>query len=183
MTPGGPTPNGDEDTLVTFLEQRWDELYWFIRRRMGDHHTAEDIRQKTALGFVMRSRKRGPMDESERGGLLYCIAVNKMVDERREKARRPAIPTMQNQLELHSDLTAEDEVMAVLDRMDLAWTLSCLTPPQRLAIELTCFDGLDQQTAAGVMGISKSGLRQHRDAAKKKLFRYLTESRSGEQSE
>ncbi|TNC22252.1 RNA polymerase sigma factor [Amycolatopsis alkalitolerans] len=181
VTPNGPAGKSDENALTSFLQSRWEELYQVILRRTGDYHTAEDVRQKTALGFTMRWRTRGPMEKNDRAPMLYRIALNKIAEECRNNARWTDIVAMQNQLAPHCDLGAEEDVLAVLDRIELAGALSGLTLPQRHAIVLTCIDGFDQQTAADLMGISKSTFRKHRDAAKAKLSRYFTNRESGEE--
>ncbi|MDA3628351.1 RNA polymerase sigma factor [Saccharopolyspora sp. WRP15-2] len=173
MSAKDPGQEGDEEDLATFLTSHWDELYRVVRRRVGNHHVAEDIRQNAAKGFVIWWRKRQPVQTNERTPMLFSIAHRKIAGYYREGSRRPVTPMEGGPLADDATISTEEEVLAELGYRELMQVLSYLTPAQRRAFELVRVDGLKHRTAAEIMGISLSGLRKHLDAARKNLMRRI----------
>ncbi len=142
--------------MTPSVENIWNEfaskLGQFIRSRVPDPATAEDIRQDV---FVKVQKKLGQLDDpSKLQSWLYLIARNAIIDH-----YRAAKPTS----EVPESLPAPDEPQ---DDPDLTGLKAAfrrmvygLPDPYRDAIVLTEFDGLTQRQLANRLSISLSGAK------------------------
>jgi len=137
------------------LEHIWHEfagkLGQFIRARVADPATAEDIQQDV---FVKIQKRLDQLqDPAKLEGWIYLIARNSIIDHYRTRKRT---------VELSEALPAEpdahdgeiEDLKASFRRM-----IHSLPEPYREAIVLTELEGLKQQELADRLGISLSGAK------------------------
>lgn len=137
------------------VEHIWHEfaekLRQFIRSRVSDPATAEDILQDV---FLKVQTRLGEFDNPARlQGWIYLIARNAIIDHYR---------TLKETVEVPESLPAEPEqhdpevegLKAAFRRM-----IYSLPEPYREAVVLAEFEGLTQQQVADRLGISLSGAK------------------------
>jgi RNA polymerase sigma-70 factor (ECF subfamily) len=153
------------------LEHIWHEfaerLGQFIRSRVADPATAEDIRQDV---FLRIQKRLGQLrDPAKLQGWLYLIARNAIIDHyrtRKETVELPeSLPTESN-----GDDNELEELKAAFRRM-----IYGLPQPYREALLLTEFDGLTQQQLAERVGISLSGAKSRVQRGREQLKQMLEE--------
>ena len=153
-------------TVETIWNEFAEKLGLFIRSRVADPATAEDIRQEV---FLKVQKKLSQLDDPTKlQGWLYLIARNAIVDHYR--ARKPTA-------ELPESLPAPDEphddpefdgLKAAFRRM-----IHSLPDPYRDALVLTEFQGLSQKELAHRLGISLSGAKSRVQRARALLKKDL----------
>jgi RNA polymerase sigma-70 factor (ECF subfamily) len=147
-------------TVESIWNEFSDKLGQFIRSRVADPATADDIRQDV---FVKVQTKLGQLDDpSKLQSWLYLIARNAIIDHYRTKKHTTEIPDSL-QAEQTTDNDPEMEgLKAAFRRM-----IYTLPDPYRDAIVLTEFEGLSQKQLAARLEISLSGAksRVHRGRA------------------
>ena len=137
------------------VESIWHEfankLGQFIRSRVSDPATAEDIRQDV---FVKVQQKLGQLDDPAKlQSWLYLIARNAIIDHYRKKRETLPIPEALPEADAKGDREIEG-LKAAFRRM-----IHSLPDPYREAIVLTEFEGLTQKQLAERLGISVSGVK------------------------
>ena len=149
-------------------ETIWTELApplrKFIRRRVRDEHTAEDLLQDVLLK-AQANLSTAP--EGERlSAWLFQIARNTIIDHYRSPRSRTA-----------AALEETNEPVTEADDDDLTGELSgCLRPmilklpePYRQALILADHDGLTQQAIAEQLGLSLPGVKSRVQRARRML--------------
>lgn len=143
-------------TSVQQEESLWQDyrmqLVRFVRRRVEDGDTAEDIVHDV---LVRAFRRRGSLrSEDKFEQWLYQITRNAVIDHYRARKPTDAIP---------ADLVAADEAGSRNARQELA---SCMAPlidslpdHYREALVLSEIQGLTQQETASRLGLSLSGAK------------------------
>lgn len=153
------------------LEHIWYEfankLGRFIRSRVSDPATAEDIRQDV---FLKIQRRLGEVeDPGKLGGWVYQVARNAIIDHYRTRKDTIEVPTTLPADE-NSDHGEVEELKAAFRRM-----IYSLPEPYREAIVLTEFEGLTQQQLAERVGISLSGAKSRVQRGRAQLKQMLDE--------
>ena len=149
-------------------EQVWDAfadgLRGFLRRRVPDRATTEDLLQETFLRIHARI---GQLEDDERiAGWVYRIAKNVVADHFRKTKPNRALP---------EDVAAadvEDDGQPVLARC-VASMAATLPEPYRDAVALTELQGLTQQQAARELGLSLSGAKSRVQRGRARLKEIL----------
>jgi RNA polymerase sigma-70 factor (ECF subfamily) len=151
-------------------EQLWETfsvpLHQFIRRRVLDPHSAEDILQDVFLKIHSRI---DTLNQQERvASWMYQIARNAIADYYR--ARRPT-------LELPETLAAPDDLIDDDVERELlpciAAMVDALPADYREALRLTEYAGLSQKQLSERLGISFSGAKSRVQRARAKLKEQL----------
>lgn len=151
------------------LEHIWhefaDRLGQFIRSRVSDPATAEDIRQDV---FLKIQRKLNQLEDPARlSGWVYLIARNAIIDHYRHRKQTVEVPeTLAAEPETQDD--GQEELNAAFRRM-----IDNLPDRYREALVLTEFDGLTQQAVAARLGISLSGAKSRVQRARAQLKEML----------
>ncbi|HOX57411.1 MAG TPA: RNA polymerase sigma factor SigZ [Candidatus Paceibacterota bacterium] len=153
------------------LEHIWhefaDKLGQFIRSRVSDPASAEDIRQDV---FVKIQKRLGQLqDPAKLQGWIYLIARNAIIDHYRTHKETVEVPET-----LPADPDANDgeieELKASFRRM-----IYSLPELYREAVVLTELDGLTQQQLAKRLGISLSGAKSRVQRGRAQLKQMLDE--------
>ena len=138
----------------TTLECAWealsDKLRRFIRARVEDDATAEDILQDTFLR--LHQHLADAVEPTSVSGWLHLVARRAIVDHYRRR---------KNLTELPDTLVAEETTRSEEDGLCIAFRrmVDTLPEPYREAVVLTEFEGLTQVALAQRLGVSLSGAK------------------------
>ena len=150
----------------------WDELERrlrpYVARRMASASDVDDILQEI---FVRVHQGLASLRDGERfGGWVYRIAEHVIADSARARAREPFVRAPE--LPEHPDTDADpDEVSELQSSLGtcVALFVARLPSPYREAVTLTELEGLTQQDAADMLGISLSGMKSRVQRGREKL--------------
>jgi RNA polymerase sigma-70 factor (ECF subfamily) len=145
----------------------------YVARRVASPSDVDDVLQET---FVRMHRGLAALDDGERfGGWVYRIAANAIADHLRARARHA----------LGRDHVAESESAVAPDEAGenleaelaecVALFVARLPSPYREAITLTELQGLTQKDAAGMLGISLSGMKSRVQRGRERIRRMFEE--------
>jgi RNA polymerase sigma-70 factor, ECF subfamily len=153
------------------LEHIWhefaDRLRKFIRSRVSDPDTAEDILQDVFVKIQTRLDQLN--DPATLQSWIYLIARNAIIDHYR--TRKPTVEVPESlAVEPDTGNGEVEELKAAFRRM-----IFSLPEPYRDALVLTEFDGLTQQQLADRLGISLSGAKSRVQRGREQLKRMLHE--------
>lgn len=153
------------------LEEIWlgfaAELRRFIRSRVADAATAEDILQDV---FVKIQRRLGRLqDPAKLQGWIYQIARHAIIDHYRTRKETVDVPDTLPARPAEYDPEIEG-LKASFRRM-----IDNLPGPYREALVLTEFEGLTQKELAERQGISLSGAKSRVQRARERLKQMLLE--------
>jgi RNA polymerase sigma-70 factor, ECF subfamily len=155
--------------MTTTVENIWHEfaekLRGFIRRRVGDEATADDLLQDV---FVKIASRISTLDDPGKlQGWIFLIARNAIVDHYRTRKETVEVP------ETLPDESAADDpelepLKAAFQRM-----IQALREPYREAVTLTELEGLTQKELAARLGISLSGAKSRVQRGREQLRQTL----------
>lgn len=144
-------------------------LWGWLRRRVGDDATADDLLQTV---FLRVHERGGQLRDPERiDAWVWQVARHALLDHLR--ARRPSVDL---------DDVGDDPAMVVAAESPdelaglatwLATQIAALPPEQAAALRLTEFEGLTMQQAAGRLGLSVSGTKSRVQRGRAELRRVL----------
>lgn len=165
-----PAPTQD---AAAIWREFHDRLLAFIRRRVRDPESAEDILQEVMLRI---HRGAGQLEHAPAlTAWVHEIARNAIVDHHRRAAVRHERPAG---LDVEPEAPAP-EPPGPDPRAELA---SCLAPmlerlpePQRAALILTELEGLTQEGAAARVGLSTPGMKSRVQRGRAQLRQLLME--------
>jgi RNA polymerase sigma-70 factor (ECF subfamily) len=145
-------------------------LQQFIRRRVSDEATAEDVLQEVFLKIHQHMETLRDVKKLE--SWIYQITRNAIVDSYREP--RPAATLESPEvLELPSELPDDDVVSELLPCVRAM--VRNLPELDRQALVLTEYQGLTQKELAERLGLSFSGAKSRVQRAREKLKQQLLE--------
>lgn len=143
--------NPSTDVIWTHLSS---DLRRFIRRRVADDHSADDLLQET---FVRVHRNIGTLQDADRVASWVCrIARNAIHDHHRQRAHSADAITETEVSDEREDCQNESRCEAAgwLHEM-----IHSLPDGYREAVQLAEIDGLSQQEVADRLGLSLSGAK------------------------
>ena len=155
-------------------ERVWEEfhahLQQFIRRRVSDEDTAEDVLQEVFLKIYQRMDALKDVRKLE--GWIYQITRNAIIDSYR--SRRPTTQLdAEEVLDLPEELPDDDIVSELLPCVRAM--VRSLPEVDRQALVLTEYQGLTQKELAERLDLSFSGAKSHVQRAREKLKQQLLE--------
>ena len=167
--PAEPDARAEDQNMAERVAQLYRELfpavYGFVRFRVGDAHTAEDL---TATVFERALSKLATVREPDRvRGWLFTIARNAVADERRR--RRPSAPLDATDTLEH--LWVESPERQAVDRDEwrrLLTYLAELDDRDREILGLRFAAGLANREIGEILGLTESNVAQivHRAVVK-----------------
>lgn len=156
-------------------EQVWEAfhvpLQQFIRTRVSDDSTAEDILQDVFLKIHQRIEMLKDAQKLE--SWLYQITRNAIIDYYRSKEQPRASLDALEVLELAEDLPDDDVVSDLLPAVRAM--VKSLPEQDRQALILTAYQGLSQKEYGERLGLSFSGAKSRVQRAREKLKQMLLE--------
>jgi len=160
-----------EDMLTT-TEQVWDAfhgpLQQFIRRRVSDEVTAEDVLQDVFLKIHQRVETLKDVKRLE--SWIYQITRNAIIDSYRSS--RPTTTLEAAEVLVMPEELPDDDVVSELLPCVRAMVKS-LPELDRQALVLTEYQGLTQRELAERLGLSFSGAKSRVQRARQKLKQQL----------
>lgn len=156
-------------------EQVWEDfhapLQQFIRMRVSDESTAEDILQDVFLKIHQRIGTLKDVKKLE--GWVYQITRNAIIDYYRSKEQHKTSLDTSEALEL-AEVLPDDDVITDLFPAVRAMVRS-LPEQDRQALVLTEYQGLTQKEYGERLGLSFSGAKSRVQRAREKLKQMLLE--------
>jgi len=153
---------------TNFWKELEPSLRSFIRSKVKDQHSAEDILQNVYL--KIQAGHSGLKDPTKRIPWIYSITRNAIVDYHRESKKN--ILVSQHRDELASDSEAQANVMHEFS-MCVPGMIGALPEKYREALYLVEIEGLSQKELAERLGISYSGAKSRVQRAREKLKELL----------
>jgi len=157
---------------MTTTEQVWEAfhtpLQQFIRRRVVDDSTAEDLLQEVFL--KIHQHIGGLKDARQLESWLYRLTRNSIIDYYRT-ARQAVTLESVGELTLPEELPDDDIVSELLPSVRAM--VYNLPPQDRQALVLTEYHGLTQKELAERLGISLSGAKSRVQRARERLKQQL----------
>ena len=159
--------------LIT-TEQVWDAFHAplerFIRRRISDEHTAEDVLQDVFLKIHQRMETLNEVRKLE--SWIYQITRNAIIDSYRSSRSMTTLEAAEV-LEMPEELPDDDVVSELLPCVRAM--VKSLPAMDRQALVLTEYQGLTQKELAERLGLSFSGAKSRVQRAREKLKQQLLE--------
>jgi RNA polymerase sigma-70 factor (ECF subfamily) len=156
--------------MTAASEQLWETfsvpLHQFIRRRVSDPHSAEDILQDVFLKIHTRIDTLHQHDRI--AAWIYQIARNAIADYYRAQRPTTDLPVT---LALPDDLTEDDVVRELLPCV--AAMVDALPDANREALRLSEYEGLSQKQLSEQLDISFSGAKSRVQRARAKIKQQL----------
>jgi RNA polymerase sigma-70 factor (ECF subfamily) len=155
--------------LEAMTEQLRQELYAYIRSKIGDPSAADDLTQETFLR-VERALARGTEPEHFRGW-IFQIARNSVVDWRNDQRRFVALED-EGVAGENAESGADDSIDSEFRRGLFSYAtkvIEGMPAEDREALTLTELDGLSREELASHLGISVSGAKSRVVRARAKL--------------
>ncbi len=159
--------------MATITEQAWEAfhtpLHQFIRRRVADEATAEDLLQEVFLKIHQQGASL--RDARRLESWIYQITRNLIIDYYRSHHHRLTRLSDVEVLDLPEELPDEDivsELLPCVRAMVLA-----LPDQDRQALILTEYQGLTQKELGERLGLSFSGAKSRVQRAREKLKQEL----------
>ena len=159
--------------MATTTEQAWEAfhvpLHQFIRRRVADEATAEDLLQEV---FLKIHQSGSSLKDARRmEGWIYQITRNLIIDHYRSH-RQPMISLDAGEaLDLPEDLPDDDIVNELLPCVRAI--VLALPDHDRQAVILTEYQGLTQKELGERLGLSFSGAKSRVQRARERLKQEL----------
>jgi RNA polymerase sigma-70 factor (ECF subfamily) len=166
---------GDLDSFVQLIGLHDERLRALAYRLLGDPQLMDDALQEAYLK-AFRSL-RGFEGRSAFGSWLYRIVYNTCMDQLRRRSGSGQHVSFEEAGALPDPSPDPGEVAA--QRLDLAAALAALPPKMRATVLLVDAEGMDYQTAAGVLGVPVGTVRSRLSQARQLLRRALSEGEQG----
>lgn len=159
--------------MSTTTEQAWETfhapLYQFIRRRVADEATAEDLLQDVFLKIHQHGSSL--KDARRLESWIYQITRNLIIDHYRSQRQPMTSLDAGEVLDLPEDLPDDDIVNELLPCVR---AMVLMLPDQdRQALVLTEYQGLTQKELGERLGLSFSGAKSRVQRAREKLKQQL----------
>ncbi len=151
-----------EYSIETLWEQFSKRLRSFIRSRVEDDETAEDLLQEVFLRI--HTHMDGLKDTTRLESWIYQIARNAIVDHYRQRRTTTMILDEIAGDDGPSETDMAEELAASLTEM-----VAALPDPYREALVLTEYEGLNQKELAARLGISLSGAKSRVQRGRQKI--------------
>jgi RNA polymerase sigma-70 factor (ECF subfamily) len=167
-------PGRDREALERFYEVYFDRVYGYVRRMLGEDHTAEDVTQDVFMHIQRSIHTYDP--RLEPGPWVFTIATNKVRDFWRSRRRK------ESDLELSLDddeprrelPSKEPGPLPRLEQEELELQLSraidALPPGMRETLLLRYFEGLSFEEIG-------ARIQRNETAVRKRYSRALAELR------
>ena len=153
-----------ETSFATVAEEHLDAVYAFLLYLTGDRAVAEDLTSETFERALGRWRRFDPRRGTAKTWLCQ-IARSAALDHFRSESRR----RRREETYAAQDVAASDAAFGEGLSPDLESALHSLSPGEREVIALRVICDLDGDTAARVLGISRTACSTRLSRALRKL--------------
>lgn len=165
----GKVQEGDTEAYAKLLADLSPLIFNYVRKRVFNPSHVEDVFQDVLLRF--HKARHTYQTDRPLGPWLFAVVRNAVWTSLGKKRRHGEFEVLSEDL---PDFPAEDEREEGLDDR-LHDALQALTPESRQAVEMLKIKGMDVETAARQLGISKIALKVRAHRGYERLRRILTE--------
>ncbi len=150
---------GDQDAMGALFERFGDRVFRYIRMRVSDTASAEDITQTVFLEMVSSLLRYKQSEKAKFSTWLFQIARHRLIDHYRRS--RPTAPIDELPERIHPNLSVDP---AETDGGRIAWAMAQLSERYQTVLHLRFREDLDPAEIATVLGTSALNVRvmQHR---------------------
>lgn len=140
----------NREAVAMIYERYMEPIYQFVRLRVGDAQTAEDITATVFLKMI-RAFKEGKGPRTHLRGWLFRVARNAIYDQVGEEAPLP-IDTIDQWFAAPDEANPEIQVLKALDRDAIRRFILQLTPDQQEVLLLRFDQQLSLREVADITG-------------------------------
>jgi RNA polymerase sigma factor (sigma-70 family) len=159
------------------MEQYQEQLYWVVRRMVGEHDDANDVIQNC---FIKVYRSIHTFEgKSKLYTWLYRIATNEAITFLNQKSRRATSSIETGDLPMVNTLQAEESVDGDNLQIQLQKALEQLPEKQRIVFKMRYYDDMGYEQMSEVLGTSVGALKASYHHAVKKIENYFREVETG----
>ncbi len=148
---------GDESAMMEIYEAYFAPIYQFIRLRIGDSHTSEDLASDVFISFLEAVYRQKAPTLSLRGW-LFQVARNKVARYYGE-ARQLPTQTLEEWVPTSSDDDPEGQFIRQMEVEHTRQAIRQLAPEQQEVLILRFGQQLNLQETADVMGKSIAAVK------------------------
>lgn len=155
------------------MKERWESVYWHIRRLVIHHSDAQDATQETFIR-IFRSFDKFKGDSSLKVW-IYRIATNEAL--RLIGRRRDNIIYIEDNESPEIRMIADGEYVNYedIEAVRLQNAILSLPTKQQLTFNLRYYDELDYEEIARIIGSTPSSVKASYHIAKEKIVKYMNE--------
>ena len=153
------------------MKEKWEPVYWHIRRLVIHHADAQDATQETFIRLFRSFNKfRG---ESSLKVWIYRIATNEAL--RVIGKRRNDVISIDDDNVSDVRMIADEEYVnyADVEAVKLQNAILSLPPKQQLAFNMRYYDELEYDEIASIIGSTPSSVKASYHIAKEKIIKYM----------
>lgn len=160
-----------ESGFRILMKEKWEAVYWHIRRLVIHHSDAQDATQETFIR-VFRSIDNFKGDSSL-NVWIYRIATNealRLIGKRREN-----IISLDDNESSEARTIADEEYVNYTDMEAVKMQNAILSLPtkQQLTFNLRYYDELEYEEIANIIGSTPSSVKASYHIAKEKIVKYM----------
>lgn len=159
-----------ENGFRILMKEKWESVYWHIRRLVIHHEDAQDATQET---FIRVFRAIGKFKgDSSLNVWIYRIATNEAL-RLIEKRRNSDISIVDDESPEAQMLADEEYVdFADLEAVKLQNAILTLPRKQQLAFNMRYYDEMEYEDIARIIGSTSSSVKASYHIAKEKIIKY-----------
>lgn len=160
-----------ESGFRILMKEKWESVYWHIRRLVIHHEDAQDATQET---FIRVFRSIGKFKgDSSLNVWIYRIATNEAL-RLIEKRRNSDISIVDDESPEVQMLADEEYVdFADLEAVKLQNAILSLPRKQQLAFNMRYYDEMEYEDIARIIGSTPSSVKASYHIAKEKIIKYM----------
>ncbi|MGZ4614424.1 MAG: RNA polymerase sigma factor [Actinomycetes bacterium] len=163
--------DGDTGALRALHERHSAWLTVRLVRRCNDRGLVAEVVQDT---FVAVWRGAGSFrGDGEVAGWLWGVAIRRLVSRLRARGRTLEVPVAE--VDVGTDVSVEERVLAGVEYGDAGAALARLSPEMRAVVQATVLDGLTTREAGRLLGVPRGTVKTRLHRAKAQLRRELVE--------
>lgn len=162
-----------ESGFRILMKDRWEAVYWHIRRLVIHHSDAQDATQETFIR-IFRSFNNFNGDSSLKVW-IYRIATNEAL--RLIGRRRDNIISIEDNEAPEIRTIADEEYVNYedIEAVRLQNAILSLPTQQRMTFNLRYYDELEYEEIAAITGSTPSSAKASYHIAKEKIIKYMNE--------
>lgn len=160
-----------ESGFRILMKEKWEVVYWHIRRLVIHHSDAQDATQGTFIR-IFRSIDKFKGDSSL-NVWIYRIATNEAL--RLIGKRRDNIISLEDNDSAEARTIADEEYVNYTDieAVKLQNAILSLPTKQQLTFNLRYYDELEYEEIANIIGSTPSSVKASYHIAKEKIVKYM----------
>ena len=149
--------NGSQDAVMQIYQHYFTPIYQFIRMRVADVATAEDIASDVFLRLVVALQGENPPHTSLRGW-LFQVARNELY-QHYGKTKRITSETLDEWVPASTDSDPETQYLKTFDSERVRQAIRMLVDDQQEVLILRFGQALSLQETADIMGRTISAIK------------------------